>query len=552
MAGTAPSASLLYTQRDRIEEIINKSVGVFLPATDPIWRESIVTSQGIGPVGDFGRDFKILKVFQGSLAGVIRPGGANADFTLYGDNQVTSMGEKLFFQGLSSTWPDATQGPNAKPYRLGVGMRSNETNLMMTLGELQTEALDAFIGQILAPKLEGFARNISQFLCNAFYTSQNQQYALATLAGGSGTGWDKTVDSNKTLMVDLTYDNYAVDRFMVGQRVDIYEAITAGVSGMDGGASTGGTKREHGSYAGTSQFIVKRIDELSGKIYLGLYETAGLTVQDVNGISFANGDIIVPAGIKGSSSTAFADNVNNYFTGIAGIRSWMKFGDAYGYQTEANTLLGAEYDNSNYINVNLHPEFKSFRVNNQGAALTEQQLRRTLSRWHTAKKKYGKSIDTLIWSDGVQLAYEQQKIGREIIDRTGRLSNMNNQGSAEGFTMTMDGRSYDFKTSTYIEKGVVYGIKTGGNNWKRYVPPDPRGVRKFEKAEAWIPFRFVASALTGLGTNQLPIFKTDGATGLVTEGSQMPGMFRMQLVPDQPDGLCIENVGEDRIYTNLS
>ena len=187
--GTAPSASLLYLQQGKIEEIINKSVGIFLPATDPIWRDSIVTSQGVGSVGDFGRDFKIIKTFQGSLAGVIRPGGANADFTLYGDNQITTMGEKLFFQNLSTTWPDATQGPNAKPYRLGIPMRSNETNLLMTLGELQTEALDAFIGQILAPKLEGFARNISQFYCNAFYTSQNNSFALTTLAGANWLFW---------------------------------------------------------------------------------------------------------------------------------------------------------------------------------------------------------------------------------------------------------------------------------------------------------------------------------------------------------------------------
>jgi hypothetical protein len=34
----------------------------------------------------------------------------------------------------------------------------------------------------------------------------------------------------------------------------------------------------------------------------------------------------------------------------------------------------------------------------------------------------------------------------------------------------------------------------------------------------------------------------------VTEGSQLPGYLRMQLVPEQVCGLKLTNVAEDRIY----
>ena len=47
-------------------------------------------------------------------------------------------------------------------------------------------------------------------MCNYWYVSQNNYYRLTYLAGGSGTGWDKTVDTNTTLMVDTKYSDYVV------------------------------------------------------------------------------------------------------------------------------------------------------------------------------------------------------------------------------------------------------------------------------------------------------------------------------------------------------
>jgi hypothetical protein len=97
-------------------------------------------------------------------------------------------------------------------------------------------------------------------------------------------------------------------------------------------------------------------------------------------------------------------------------------------------------------------------------------------------------------------------------------------------------------------------MRTGGGNWKRYVPPDIRNTQNFDRVPSFLPFRFIASALTGLGSNQLPIYLTStgdaGASNLVSEGSQMPGWLRMQLVPDQFDGMILSNVGENRIYSD--
>jgi hypothetical protein len=177
-------------------------------------------------------------------------------------------------------------------------------------------------------------------------------------------------------------------------------------------------------------------------------------------------------------------------------------------------------------------------------------MRQYLRGFHRAKEKYGQYIDTLIASDGVWLNYEAQKIGQYQLDRTSKLSSLTNEGSQEGFKFTFDGRTYTGYTSNYIENGTVYGLRKGGANWKKYVPPSPKGTQKFDKAEAFIPFEFVAPAL-GYSTVKVPITKTSGTgsgNSLLTEGAQMPGMLRMQLVPDQPAGMKLDGVTFDKVY----
>lgn len=555
-------ANIIDTESVRIEEIINKSIGVFAPSLSKFWEDHVISNSNIAPSGDIGRDFKVLKTFMGGLAGVIRPGGPSGDFGLYGDSAST-LGDKLFMQGLSQTFPDPRAGPSPKPYRLGIPLRTSNANIMMTLGELQAEATEALIGEIVAPKLEGFARNIALFLCNSFYTSQNNNYELATLRSGSttknatGVGWcpvtaedpAATIGGTGTtgacaLMVDLTYDNYAIDRFQVGMQ--------CAIGTVAGNTFTAATVT---ATPVVPIWVVVAVDELTGKVFFKPVSQTGFASITgdfaTTNSTLANGMVIVPFGLTGTNTTPWSNSVNPYFTGIAGIRSWMKFGDANGSAFNVNnTLLGGESDSANRINVNTHPEFKSMTVSLNNQPLTEHGLRKILRRWHMAKGKYGKTIDTLVASDGVWLAYEATRIGREIVDRTGGLSSLTNQGSKDTFSFSMDGRTYKGITDSFVEKGVVYGVK-GGSNWKRYVPNDQKGTTKFDKADAWVPFRFVANAL-GMPGNKIPIFNSSGTGNLnmVTEGAQMPGWLRMQLVPDQPDGILLTNVAEDRTYSD--
>ena len=97
----AVAGSLFNLHEDRIEEVINKNVEIFLPGLDPICRDLISTSQGVGPAYALGRDLKILKVFMGSMAGVLEQGAPRGDLTLYGDS-TTTAGNRLYTQNLAS------------------------------------------------------------------------------------------------------------------------------------------------------------------------------------------------------------------------------------------------------------------------------------------------------------------------------------------------------------------------------------------------------------------------------------------------------------------
>lgn len=530
----ATTGSIFDKESTRIEEILSKQIDTILPTLDPIWRDTVVTSQGVGSISEFSKDFQVNKLYRTGMTGVIENAGVTDvdDFVLYGEADATALGNRLRRNSNSTTFPDPLDGPKPKTFRLTVPMRAMYTNLSLTLGELQMDATPAVVGDVVAPILQGFAQNLSHTLCNYWYVSQNESYRLGKIGTVTnhtnllGTGTTGTTTAIRSSRIVL--DGHEYDRFFAGQRLDLYPASGEGIA-------TAGVRRNGASGARKSVYVAA-VDDLKGELVL--VSPAG---YDANPQA---GDIIVYAN---SVETGAAQSNDNKFTGIAGVNSWLK-----GSSTAAadSRLLGGEAignGGEGTIDVNEHPEFKSMFKNNVGV-LTEHKLRQYLRRFHAAKSKLGQTIDSLVASDGVWLAYEAQKIGQYQIDRTGNLSNLNNEGSVEGFAMTFEGRSYKGHTSQYVEKETVYGTKTSGGNWKRYVPPDYAGLQSMGEADAYVPFRFVVPALTGGSSVKYPL--TNNASGLLTESVQMPGMLRMQLIPDQPAGMKLTGVTEDRVFAD--
>jgi len=519
-ASTNAVGTLFDSESTRIEEILSKQIDTILPTLDPIWRDTVVSAQGVGPVSEFSKDFQVNKLYRTGMTGVIEQGGPANDFMLYGDDvNSTSSGSRILRQNTTSVFPDPMDGPKPKTFRLTIPMRAMYTNLSLTLGELQMDATPAVIGDVVSPILQGFAQNLSHTLCNYWYLSQNDSYRLGTVDStvanedsleGSGS---TTATAGSVRSVTFKTDELAGDRFFTGQRVDFYN----------------GNTRRNGANSTRKAAYVASVDDLTGLIRVVTPEGLDTVIAD--------GDIIVYAN---SGETSDGSVGNPSFTGIAGVNSWVK---------ASGNLLGGEAatDTAARIDVDVHPEFKSFTKTSVGV-LTEHKLRQYLRRFHVAKMKYGQTIDSLVASDGVWLSYEAQKIGQYQIDRTGNLSNLNSEGSQEGFAFTFEGRTYKGHTSNYVEKETVYGWKTSGNNWKRYVPPDYAGLQNMGEADSYVPFRFVVPALTGGSSVKFPYLLGNGKG--MTEAVQMPGMLRMQLIPDQPAGLKLTGVTEDRVYAD--
>ena len=543
----ATAGSLFDKQSDRIQEVLNKNIEMFLPALDPAWRDTFVTSQGVGPASMIGRDLKILKIYMGSMAGVLDMADTRDNFVLYGDKTVTDIGAKLQQQTNTNTWPDATDGVIARPYRLGVGMKAMVSNLYMSLGEMTAEATPSFIGEVIGPKLEGHARLMAHTLCNYWYIAENSSYQLGTISFDNSTAlasatasyatdfftatsptWTafsgtSAIGSIRALRFTATEKN--IDRYAVGMRIDIFTSAGTPVRINDSQSSAA----NQNNTTRISAWVVA-VDEVLNRVTVAF--GASITITPA-----ASNTIYVYYANSRKLNTATANTASGGGYGFAGINSWLK---------NTGNLLGGDYDSANNIDVDVHPEFKSFFKTSVGT-LTEHKMRQYLRGFHRAKEKYGQYIDCLIASDGVWLNYEAQKIGQYMLDRTNRLSSLTNEGSQEGFKFSFDGRTYSGYTSNYIEDGTVYGIRKGGSNWKKYVPPSPKGTQKFDKAEGFIPFEFVGPSL-GYADVKVPIQRVSGNSTLVTEGMQMPGMLRMQLVPDQPAGLKLTGVTTDRQY----
>lgn len=541
MAST--TGSFFDTQEAAMEEVIYKTVDSMLPSLDPAWRDMFTTSQGVVPASLLGRDYEVYRVFRSSYAGVIDEAQASNEFGLYGDPNTQSYGQAFQTQDIQSTFPDATAGARSLPFVLKIPLRGWHTNLLWTMAELRAEATESFIGQVIAPKLREFGGHLAHRACNSFYTSQNSNYLLCTTTSvtvaGSAAPWTIT----------LTPSNLSPQRFYKGMPVDLYTnsgglpATRANDTQASAANQTTATRIR--LFVVSADYTINRIvlaTNVDPATWTGAAVSTGSTTYHV-----------LPANNRtvGTSGTAG-------FRGIAGINSWLKFGTGTnGTDTPANNpdnyLLGTEAigtTGAGAINVNTHPEFKSF-LKAIGGYLTEHKLVQCVRGFNAANRPFGKYLDCLIASDGVWMGYRSQRIGMERVDRTGSVATLSAQGISDGaeISFSVDGRTVKGYTSNFIESGTLYGLRKGGNNWRKIVPPNPAGATANPDAPGNLPFRFVGTVMGG--SSRIPISRVTAAPGntLVTEGAQQPGMLYMQLVPwEQPNGLKLTGITEDRLF----
>jgi hypothetical protein len=395
---------------------------------------------------------------------------------------------------------------------------------------------------ILTPKLNGFARLMAHMLTLHWYMNQNDSYKISgysatpTVAaiGGAFSGF----------RITFSPDNLATHRYKRGMQIDI---IDPAIPERMNDTQANNTLQ---TPATRISLVVESVDAGSNVVTAvttvdpATWQRSLVSITNTGVVHLANQAFLTNLG--GSSVTGVP--------GIAGLNSWIKPSGA-GASDDENFLLGSDRDTANAIDTRIFREFKSAIFNTVGN-LTEHFLRRCLSRYHMMAMPFGHSIDCLITTPGVRLAYESNKIGMERIDRTNALLNIGNQGSADGWNVEYDGHRYKFYTSHYVESGALYGVKKEGN-WKKIVPPKFSKSRSMAQMEglAGQSFEFMAPELTGTDSTRLPILKTGQYTDTTfagyTEGIQMPGRLRFQMVPDQTQFLKMSGITEDNLFASL-
>ncbi len=532
---TAPAGSFLAEHNERMLEIINRSMMFTLASLDPHFK-SALSSAGVVPVDELGRNWHYIRTFSSGLTGVIEHGQNTNMMQAYGDAINTSNGDRLYLQTIAQTYPDALLSPHQSPYRVIFPITGILTNLPLSLEMLRANASSNVIGDIIVPHFTGFARNIARYYCNAFYSNENGSHRLSDLGDSSASG---TTSASWTgagpYYLTFSPSNGATSRYEVGMAVDIYTADGSSQVNVDGGV------RE--------RVFVDIVDHIKNEVRLVTEHDTG----DWDGGSNYTSNIVVYEKSKVSST---------FYPGMFGLNQFLRTGTS----SSTDYILGSQAVTSptpdtgtSAIDVNVYPEHKSLGFDLNGAPLSETLLRKIMRRTHVALGVYGKTVDTWTMSEGVGLAWEETRIGRQWEDRTGRVGNtspqgLNTDGDFGGWTFTQDGHTYTMRTSTWIEDGTVYGTKMAGN-WRLMSPPPTPGGQRMAQDETGLPFEFIAPALTGTGSNYFPITTTENnnsTSGItanrMTSKVQMPGQCTCTLVPEQFNGVKIVNAAVSKLY----
>lgn len=538
-----PTASIFDTNANRIQEVLSKTIDMFLAEADPVWRDTMFSSAGVSGSDVLGRGMEIIKFFQYAMGGVIESGRPRGDWTTYGDATDTKYGQAsdMVFRSATQTFPDANDDISGVPNKLRIPMWSILTNFKQTLGEKQAEALKATVGEITAPRLVAFSRNVARRLCSSWYVNQASNYRLCGL--GASTGTDAYTVDGTNKRITFYPDNKAIARLAKGDRLDLIRSISSVLVRMNDTAVTaGGVVSGDGagqSFSTRIRCVVDTVDKIRGTVVLQFDPSISSSKFTTTG-SLATGQLGSDTFIVQANSNTAGGAISEF----PGLNSWMKFG---GSGANNKYLLGSEAlgtVGNGIIDVDVFPQFKSFLKAVNGV-LTEHKLNLYLDRVTEAYEDEGDFIDTLVTTQGVIRSMAGQKYAREILDRTGRLTSLKNEGEdGAGMVHHHDGRMYELHTSRWMEYQTLIGYRRKGN-WVKYVPPKTPNSSMGGGMEAGIPFEFLVPSITGLNTTRWPMLNN----GLLTEASQMPGHLRMVLAPvTQVRGLKLTGITEERIY----
>lgn len=450
-----------------------------LPELDPVYNEIQTTSLGVKR-GDIGRDWEVMHLFGVGLAGIMH----NAD-----PRGPAMLDRAEYFQsllldpssGALAPFPNALNAPHTSNLLRRLYLHRAVGNFCIPYTWLQGEALASNQIKQIVRDIREVGRNRALQEATSFY--MNSDNCLCQIANWTTGRGRTTAAAAATFTVKAGTGR--VQYFRVGQLVDILVNDT-GVPQF--GAATDGTNRRNYStnYYG---LIIADVDYLNEVITV-----ASTANADISALSIANDDWVI-----------LRDN----HTAGREMRTW----GPNDWIKSSGQILGGSATIGNPLNPGLdldsQSQFKSW-VRSIGAPLTDNVMNAQVGKFLQAYT--GTSLDTLISSMGVQLKYLEQPQtynNRMLWDRTGKA--LDYQGGWDSVGYSFAGKRFKWIISNMCLSQHLYGMKFGGGNIQRYVPPRIGGV----KPEVGSEVEFIAS-ITGPSIFK-PAHNGDGATMDVME-----------------------------------
>jgi len=436
-----------------VREELPSTIYESLPEIAPQYKYIEQTSMGVQRSG-VGRDWVVEHLFGGGVAGMIQSADPRGP-SIY-DNTYSPQSKFLDTSGLS-IFPTATYGAHTTSILRQLSLHLNTGNFSIPITWIQGDALDASQISLVTREIKAVGEMRAQMEALSFFMPQNN--ALAQIESLDSTGIASGYFTFK-----VKPGTGRTSYFRPGMLVD----IVADSSGPCLGTDTDGTDIKNYTYTTPiyMQCVVASVDYIGGTIRIAsanpsLTFSAGTSDTTIT-VAIADGDWITWAL---STSFATARQMKTW-----GLEDWIKSGvDA----TATRYIMGGASSSDQGLDLVTWPQFKSQVVAVNGP-LTDTVMNGYIGGYLDAYP--GASLDTIITTMGVTLKYlEQPQLynNRMFFDRQGKALDV--KGGWEDVNYSFNGRVFRWMVSPMCISGYLYGLKLGGGNIKRYVPPKASG-----------------------------------------------------------------------------
>jgi hypothetical protein len=524
MAYTPPSNVLITDFDESAETRISEAIGLAMMAISPFWRETVLNQQGVESLtsGVASKNWYINRLYRLGQAGAVEM-DPNDTF-LFGESNTEfgAFGRRSKFNPITI---DPRVVPKSRHVLMTVPMRSQRAMLVKTVGEAIYGTNPAMQGDIEAGLMMDFGHTIARKQCGYWYTSQNDSYQLCTVSSGAWVNRTSDVVGDETFQFQTS--NEAIERFNENQMIEFRYATDP-----DGSGSLEAGDLINDSHVG----YVIAVDPSSNTVEVQFINVTG-TVAPGSTYVIPDGARVIP--------WRSGDHSGNTITGIAGINSYLRSdGDLLGDDAVGTSGEGK-------ITGEDHPQFRSIEQAINGSLTLEVLRRWTALAQRQSSRLNMAGIDTMFTTEGVLRNAVNEMQAYELNTNTGPVGGSIVADGNTGYTFNYNGKTFRIIADPWCDAGTLYGTQLGGNNWKRAVPEDLTGFASAPSIPTQIPFRFIANWY-GFQNNQFPIYHVDtsGSTGYnqLTEGVQLPGVVRYQVVPDNPVGLKLTGLTEDNVF----